>query len=215
MLKKSLKYIAVVLVNFIVLSILLTLWTDKFELLFNDWVRVFEFSKLIGLSIFGLIVLRFAVSVFRSLKIKNYKRKIGISTGLILVISGYFYVDYCTKIYYNRFVNSTLRNSVTKKVKPVEYGLSYGNQGEHLTAKEYEEIMKLKWFPKLPKHAENISYSYDYDGFLPDYDFSLSYDVPKEITIDTMHYEDGTFSKSRTFEVKGNKKRVTYHEGQW
>jgi len=215
MLKKSLKYIAVVLVNFIVLSILLTLWTDKFELFFNDWVRVFEFLKLIGLSIFGLIVLRFAVSVFRSLKIKSRKRKIGISIGLILVISSYFYVDYGTKIYYNRFVNSTLRNSVTKKVKPVEYGLSYGNQGERLTGKEYEEITKLKWFPKLSKHAENISYSYNYDGFLPDYDFSLSYDLPKEMAVDTMHYEDDTFSKSRTFEVIGDKKRVTYYEGQW
>ena len=82
------------------------------------------------------------------------------------------------KIYTNRIVNGELRNKIIEKVKPVEMGLAYGNKAENLTNREYAEITKLKWFPKLPKEAENISYSYDYDGFLPDYDFSLSYDLP-------------------------------------
>ena len=89
-------------------------------------------------------------------------------------------------------------------------GLAYGNQAKNLTSQEYTEITKIKWFPKLPKEAENISYSYDYDGFLPDYDFSLSYDLPLESKVDTMSYKDDTFSKGRSFEIIGNKKRVQY-----
>jgi len=215
MIKKSLKYLVIVFVNFIFLTILLTVWTDQFELYFNDLVRPIEFLKLIGISILGLILLRFAVSIFRTLKIKSINRKIGISILLIFLISGFFYIDYGNKIYTNRFANNELRNGIVKKIKPVENGLAFGNKAEYLTGKEYSEITKLKWFPKLPKSAENISYSYDYDGFLPDYSFLLSYDLPKETKVDTMTYKNGNFSKSRIFEIIDNKKRVTYYEGQW
>lgn len=119
------------------------------------------------------------------------------------------------KIYTNRIVNSELRDGIIEKVKPVEFGLAYGNQAESLTRKEYTEITKTNWFPRIPKEAENISYSYSYDGFLPDYSFSLSYDLPIEMTIDTVVYENGTFSKNRNFKIMDNRKRVTYSERKW
>jgi hypothetical protein len=215
MIKKSLKYLAIVFTNLIILTILLAIWTDKFELKFNDLVRPLEFLKLIRISILGLIILRFVVSVFRKLKITSLKRKIGISIFLILLVSSFFYVDYGAKIYTNRIANNELRNGIIKKIKPLEMGLVYGNKAENLTGEEYAEITKIKWFPKLPKSAENISYSYDYDGFLPDYSFSLSYDLPKETKVDTLNYENGTFSKSRNFEIIGNRKRIIYSESQW
>ena len=215
MIKKSLKYLAIIFVNMFVLTILLAIWTDKFELEFNDLVRTIEFLKLIGISILGLILLRLSVSVFRKLKITSSKRKIGISIFLILLISSYFYVDYGVKIYTNRIANYGLRNGIMNKIKPVEMGLAYGNKAENLTGTEYAEITKINWFPKLPKGAENISYSYDYDGFLPDYDFSLSYDLPINSEVETMTYENETFSKSRSFVIIGNKKRVTYSEFLW
>lgn len=215
MIKKSLKYLAIVFVNLIILRILLEVWTDKFELEFNDLVRLTEFLKLIGISIVGLILLRFTVSLYRSLKIISTKRKIGVSIFLILIINSFFYFDYGKRIYFNQFVNNELRSGVMEKLKPLEDGNSYGSKADSLTGKEYAEITKIKWFPKLPKSAENISYNYSYYGFLPDYSFSLSYDLPKKSEIDTMNYVDGTFSKSRGFEIVGDKKRVTYSEGQW
>jgi hypothetical protein len=215
MIKNSFKYLIIIFVNLSILTILLAIWTDKFELEFNDLVRPIEFLKLIGISILGLIFLRLAVSVFRKLKVSSTKIKIGISTFLILLLSSYFYVDYGAKIYTNRIANNELRDGIIKKMKPIEMGLAYGNKAENLTGKEYAEITKIKWFPKLPKSAENISYSYDYDGFLPDYSFSLSYDLPKETKVDTLKYENGTFSKSRNFEIIGNRKRVIYSESQW
>ncbi|WP_299105818.1 hypothetical protein [uncultured Tenacibaculum sp.] len=129
-------------------------------------------------------------------------------------MSSSFYIDYSRRIYNNRFINKELRAQVIQKVKPYQ-GSWFGNIAENLTEKEYHEITKIKWFPTIPKGAENISYNYEYEGFLPDYSFSLSYDLPISTKVDTMHYKDHNFSKSRTFEIVNNKKRITYYEGQW
>ncbi len=78
--------------------------------------------------------------------------------------------------------------------------------------KEYQEISKMNWFPMLPKEATNINYTYEYDGFLPDYYFFLTYDLPKEMKIETINYEKGDFSKFQAYEIIGTKKKVTYSE---
>ena len=70
----------------------------------------------------------------------------------------------------------------------------------------------MNWFPKLPIEATNIMYNYQYDGFLPDYSFSLTYDLPKEMKVDSINYTNGDFSKYQSFEIIDNKKRVTYEE---
>ncbi len=212
MFKKSLKYLIIIFVNLILLTIFLTIWTDELELQFNDLVRPIEFLKLIGITILGLAILGNVSSVFRKLKINSVKRKIRISTILILLISSYFYVDYSMKIYTNRFTNGEVRNGIMKKISPVENGLGMGTKGENLTEKEYSEITKISWFQKAPKNAENISYEYDYEAFLPDYSFSLSYDLPKETKVDILNYVNDSFSKKRSFEIIENKIRVTYHE---
>ena len=51
MIKNSFKYLIIIFVNLSILTILLAIWTDKFELEFNDLVRPIEFLKLIGISI--------------------------------------------------------------------------------------------------------------------------------------------------------------------
>ena len=81
-----------------------------------------------------------------------------------------------------------------------------------MTNKEYQKITEINWFPKLPIEATNIEYDYQYDGFLPDYSFSLSYDLPQEINVDTINYKSEDFTKFQTFEILNNKKRVTYIE---
>ena len=208
------KYLIIVFVNLILLTILLTIWTDKLELQFNDSVRPIEFLKLIGITILGIAILGNVVSAFRKLKIKSVKRKIRISTILILLISSYFYVDYSMKIYTNRFINGELRNGIMKKISPVKNGLGMGTRGENLTEKEYSEITKINWFQKTPKNAENISFEYDYESFLSDYSFSLKYYLPKETNVKTLDYVNDTFSKKQNFEIIGNRIRVSYHELQ-
>jgi hypothetical protein len=204
----------VITINLVLLTIMLAIWTDKLELEFNDLVRPIEFLKLIGISILGLIILASSVSFFRKYKINSMKKRIKISVILMLVTSLYFYVDYSIKIYTNRVSNSELRNGIMEKVSPIENGLGFGSKANNLNIKEYSEITKVNWFKKIPSIAENIDYRYSYEGFLPDYSFSISYDLPKESQVDTLNFVDGSFSKKQSFKVVGNKVRVTYYELQ-
>ena len=92
--------------------------------------------------------------------------------------------------------------------------LANGTKAENLTIKEYQQITKMHRFPKLPLEASNINYSYEYDGFLPDYLFTMTYDLPAEMTIDEINYRKGDFTKYQSFVTIGNIKRVTYSEGE-
>lgn len=212
MFRKSLKYLAVVFINFMILWLLLLAWLDDFEFEFNKDTYFFETLKLIGLSVLFLLLLRILVFLFRHFKINS--KKVLLSSCLVIVLSSSFYIDYSRRIYNNRFINKELRAQVIQKVKPYQ-GSWFGNIAENLTEKEYHEITKIKWFPTIPKGAENISYNYEYEGFLPDYSFTLNYDLPVNTKVDTIHYKDHNFSKRKTFEIVNNKKRVTYYEGQW
>lgn len=55
-------------------------------------------------------------------------------------------------------------------------------------------------------------YDYQYDGFLPDYSFSPTYDLPKEMKVDIINYESGNLKRYRAVELVDNVKRVTYYE---
>ncbi len=72
----------------------------------------------------------------------------------------------------------------------------------------------MYWFPKLPDEAFNINYTYGYDGFLPDYLFTLTYDLPAQIKVDTINIKKGDFSKYQSFVTVDNIKRVRYSEGE-
>ncbi len=211
MLKKSLKYLIVVTANLIILTVLLALWTDKLELTFNDWVRPREFLKIAGISLASLIAIRILISFFRNKNITATSLKIKIATLLTFLISSYLYIDYSTKVISNVFVHRQFRNQIADKIKPSKQ-LANGTKGDSLTIKEYQQIAKMYWFPKLPIEASNIYYNYSYDGFLPDYLFTLTYDLPIQQTVDTINYKKGDFSKSQSFIIVDNKKRVTYSE---
>ena len=211
MFKKSLRYIIVVTVNLILLTVLLALWTDKLELTFNDWVRPREFLKILGFSLVSLIAIRILVSFFRHRNITNKNSKIKIAALLTFLISSYLYIDYSIKVISNVVVHRQFRNQIADKIKPSNE-LANGTKADNLTIKEYQQITKMYWFPKLPIEASNIHYNYSYDGFLPDYLFTLTYDLPIQQIVDAINYKKGDFSKSQSFIIVDNKKRVTYSE---
>jgi hypothetical protein len=211
MLKKSLKYLIVVTANLIILTVLLALWTDKLELTFNDWVRPREFLKIVGFSLASLIAIRILVSFFRHKNIIATSLKIKIAALLTFLISSYLYIDYSTKVISNVFVNRQFRSQIADKIKPLKQ-LANGTKADSLTIKEYQQIGEMYWFPKLPIEASNICYNYSYDGFLPDYLFTLTYDLPIQQSVDKINYKKGDFSKSQSFIIVDDKKRVTYSE---
>lgn len=211
MFKKSLKYLIVATVNLILLTVLLALWTDNLELTFNDWVRPREFLKIIGFSLVSLIAMRILVSFFRNRNMTTTSVKIEVAALLTLLISSYLYIDYSSKVISNVIINREFRNQIDNKIKP-SHVLANGTKGENLTIKEYQQITKMYWFPKLPAEASNIQYSYGYDGFLSDYLFTMTYDLPIQMKVDTINYQKEDFAKYQSFEIVDNKKRVTYSE---
>jgi len=210
MLKKSLKYLIVAIVNLIILTIFLALWTEELELTFNNAVRPREFLKIIGFSLVSLIGIRMLVSLFRNRNITKTSFKIKTAALLTILISSYLYIDYSSKILHV-ILNREFRNQIAEKIMPSK-GLANGTKADNLSIQEYQEITKLNWFPKLPGEAANINYTYEYDGFLPDYSFTLTYDLPEQMKVDTINYQNGDFSRYQTFIIIDNIKRVTFSE---
>src|SRR5688500_4509780 len=118
MLKKSLKYLIVAIVNLIFLTVLLALWTDKLELTFNERVRPREFLKIMGFSFLSLIAMRILVTFFRRRHITTTSLKIKIAALLTFLISSYLYIDYSTKVISNAILNKQFRNQIADKIKP-------------------------------------------------------------------------------------------------
>ncbi|MFK5983585.1 MAG: hypothetical protein QM499_11770 [Flavobacteriaceae bacterium] len=206
MIRKSIKYLVIVLINLIILTGLLAYWTDFVELAFNSFVRPIEFLKIIGFSLLSLIGIRIAIGFFRK-RNSSIKNRIKVSVLLTILISSFLYFNYSKKIYQNRIQNGELRKELAMKIEPAN-GLAFGTKADNLTFEEYQEITKIKWFPKLQKNADSISYFYTYDGFLPDYEFEMSYSLPKEIEVDTTEFKYGKFHVN----LIGNRKRIIYNE---
>lgn len=208
MLRRSSKYFIIAFFNLTVLTILLVLWTDRLELLLNDGVRPIEFLKIVAFTITSLIAMRIAVSFFRKRAIRDVKTKIKIASFLTLLISSYLYIDYSGKLLKNRIINGNVRRQAAAKIKPAG---GNGTKADNLTIQEYQEISK---FPKLPDQATSINYSYEYDGFLPDYYFQVTYTVPKAVKVDTLNFQQGDFTRSQTVDSSGDNLKVTYTESE-
>lgn len=213
MIKKFLKYLIVAFINAAILTMLLILWTDRLELIFHDRVRTWEFLKILGFTIVSLLSMRILVNYFRKRYIVQTNSKIKIAVLLTLLISSYLYIDYTTKVFNNVILNGQFRNQIADKIKPSNR-LANGTKAESLSIKEYRQITNIYWFPTLPDEASNISYNYGYDDFLPDYTFTLTYDLPARIMVDTMEIKKGSFSRSQTFVTIDKIKRVTYSEAE-
>jgi hypothetical protein len=211
--KKYLKYLMIAFVNVIILTTFLALWTDRLELIFNDWVRPREFVKILGFTILSLISMRILIGYFRRRGITKITTKIIMSASMTILISSYLYINYSTRFVNNIILNGQFRNQIADKIKPTRI-LSNGTQAENLTVKEYQQITNMFWFPKLPDEAFNINYIYEYDSFLPDYLFILTYDLPQELKVNTINIKNGDYSKHQSFITIENIKRVTYSESE-
>ncbi|MCG2419763.1 hypothetical protein K8089_12080 [Aequorivita sp. F47161] len=185
---------------------LLVYWTDLVELTFNNWVRPIEFLKIIGFTLISLIGIRIAIGFFRK-RNTAIKKRLQVSVLITILVSSFLYFNYSKKIYENRIQKSDLRKELAMKIEAAN-GLAFGTKADNLTFEQYQEITKLNWFPKLQKNADSISYYYTYDGILPDYSFTVSYNLPITIEIDSTEFKYGAIE----IVTIGNKKRISYSE---
>jgi uncharacterized protein with PQ loop repeat len=210
MIKKSLKYFLIAGINATILTVFLALWADKVERIFNEFVLPLEFLKIIGIAILCLIAMRILVQILRKRKVENTRRRIMLSIILTLAISSYLYVTYSIKVA-NVLFNPT-RQSLVNKIhrEPI---IPNGAMGSSLTYKEYLILYNMTRFPKIPSNANEISFNYHYDYFLPDYLLELKYRVPETNEIEVKHIDIGYDSSiDQIFTVQNGLKLVTYTE---
>ncbi len=213
MFRKSLKYITIAGVNSFFLILLYGASQDELTAALDSYGALgalFTVTVIFFLSLIGMRVLVGWIN--KKGQHDLLRKKVKYSILLTLIISAYFYVSYSAKVYKCLF--DERRASVIAKIEPA-YMLAYGTKADSLTYQEYTLLMEVTgWFPELPSSSTNISYFYTYDGFLPDYTFRLTYEVPLEEEIELIHNDNGSFDQSRSFEIVDGRKVVTYSEGR-
>lgn len=192
---------------------MLWLSADGLELALNPALILVEPLKIIAILIVSLIAIRLLIGWMNKRAIIDLAmNKLKYSVLLTLALSTYFYLDYSLKVY-DRFFDER-RDSLLAKIEEAKL-LAQGVKAEDVTPEEYVLLTEITgWFPQLPTGAKNISFIYTYDGFLPDYAFQLTYEVPLDQAVETIDYKNRSFDKSRSFEIIDNRKVVKYQEGR-
>lgn len=210
MIKKSIKYLFIAAANAAILTLLLALWTDDIERRFDLFVRPGEFLKIIAFGFLSLIGMRLLVNYFRKNNINDTRTKMKYASVLTVIICAPLYFSYSIKVLQNRLINAGTRQHILGKLKS-------GRQAsaDSLSFEEYSEIMKISGFPEIPESSRNISVDYYEDGFLPDFSYDVTYEVPVAEEIEEMNYKHGQYSKSISVKVMGQYKKVYYQESEW
>lgn len=215
MIRKSIKYFLIVFANLAILILLLVIWTDKLEMLYNSSVVFIELLKILGVTTLSLISMRILVSFLRNKNIYEIRKKIKYAVIVTCIVSSFLYINYSKKIIQNRLLNANIRERVWDKSKDKMEGGLLGNYLDDLSFEEYNEISKINWYPQIPQSAEKISFHCSRRDFHGDYSFTLNFEVPVSEKISEMKYNKGQFSKSTNVEIIGNRKKVTYKESEW
>lgn len=185
------------LANLVLLTVLLALWTDDLEMTFHPLARPVGFLAILGFCFLSAMVVFVAKGRYPIV--------------LTVLVSSYLYFTYAQRVVSNRILHGTFRERLAAKIKP-SVGLANGTEAAGLTNREYRTVAAVIGLPTLPPVAGNISYAYQYDGFLPDYSISLIYDVPGETPIAAYDSTKARFSRYQSVETHGALKRVTYWE---
>lgn len=197
----------------LILTLLLVKWTDKLDNTFGSFVFD-ELLKIIGLTILALAGMGILVHILNKAEIEHIgRKKVVFSVLLTLLISSFLYTDYAIKLQ-SRLTDRT-RASLISKIEAEPQMLAYGTKADNLSLKEYVLLADVAKFPNVPETAENISYLYSFDGFLPDYTFRLTYEVPATTQLEEIEFKKGDFSKIQKFQIIGERKLVTYEEVRW
>ncbi|KAA2243390.1 hypothetical protein F0L74_12880 [Chitinophaga agrisoli] len=207
----SLKYLAIAAINMVILTLLQALWTDKLELILNNWFRPIEFLKIWGATVISVSGIWLFLLYTKRRSINSVKFKLTGAIMVTLIASSYLYTTYIQKAVRNILVNETHPKSTISKIRSGNL-LANGTMADGLSLYEYRELAEMNRFPPVPDQAQNIEYSYQYDGFLPDYSFTLLYELPKGVKVDSFNYTEKGISRNQSVDTLENTIRVIYTE---
>lgn len=116
------------------------------------------------------------------------------------------------KLYAPRLI---LSSGLCAKFKP-EHQLSEGHSMYGLSINEYKLVQKYwKGFPDIPEQAFNINYQYSYDGFLPDCMFSMDYEIPLSVKVDTFSFRSSSTKEYNLVTIHDSSQKINYVYSVW
>jgi hypothetical protein len=212
MLRKSIKYFIVLSINALVLWLLMLIWTDRVELILCYDIRNWEGLKILAFSFLCIIGVGGVLTYCKNKNITEPYQKMKITAIVCVGICSYLYATYLYKTANNRLFYWGLRSEIAKKMDDKGVLGGYSSSAKNLNFREYQEIKTTANLPDISEQASHISYNRREDLFLPDYYFTLSYDLPKSIKRDTFHEGvEGDYSESQTVTFFEGKQRVEYN----
>lgn len=119
--------------NLVILTVLLALWADKLELIFNELVRPIEFLKVLGITAISLVGVRLLLFYARRKNINSTSFGIKGAIVITLITSSYLYANYIQKLIHVA-INDELRKSIAGKIKPANR-LTNGTMANNLSLK--------------------------------------------------------------------------------
>jgi hypothetical protein len=212
LIQRIFKYLIIILLNMVVLTILLALWTDNLELWLQPYRRPIEFLKILGLAALTLVVVG-CYFLYRRKRAMRNSIKIKRTILLTVLLSSPLYLIYTERILSNVLINGEFRNQLAARIHPCTE-LANGMQAAGLTAKEYQLIASSRGLPEVPSTACNIAFKYAYDGFLPDYSLELTYDMPLLPRVTGFKENKDRWSRSQSVRVLGATQRVMLTENR-
>ncbi len=192
------------------------------------FILMYEGFIILGLTFLAIFSVNFFFRNYDG-QFKVLKNKLKNDAFLIMVIvllcTGYKHFEYLSKFVDHQIINrSTYLGVCEKKNRYINFQMlestdttysKTGSRAEHLTYKEYQMIDRSAGFFNLPKEAYDISYSYWFEGFLPDYRLSVSYNVPLGFSVETFSRMKEQFTASKSIDRLENELRVKHYEELW
>jgi len=208
--------LALIFINFVILSGLAWLSHDELETVVNRVSLKSQMLKVVGtvmLTLIGIFILR------KDIRTSNKIPDIAIRASAILALSCIMYLPVVNKLYHNRIINGSSRAQVMKKAE--DHGTNqfggYAYTFNKLTLNEYKVLTRDSWYPSLPASSRDIDINYSLaEQFLPDRCYSIEYTVNLHEQIE--EFEDKTDSSEFTQSsvvVSPTTKRVTLIFNRW
>lgn len=209
--KKSLKYIAIASINLVLIWCLTWLTLDDLHDHFTS--GYFSFSYLPDAFLFAvtLLVMKF-LSIWINNKRPNWltKRKILYASAWTILISAYVYFGLLSTLVQHHIIQD--RDWVETKFQGGSEHFFNGGSGAGLAYSEYQVLVEEYSFRSIPAEARNISFSYWYEGFLPDFSISLTYDLPADYDVKPLDVEEDQYERSRVWSIEDGVLRVRENE---
>jgi hypothetical protein len=213
MIKRAFKYLAIILLNLIVLFAFSKIWQDSLVISLNPNIVFNEQAKIMGFTILSLIGIRILIIYFRKRNIQSVKKKIKYAALLTAIICSYLYIDYAVKIVNNRVLNNETRVELLTKINFMKLSGTKIIDAKELTVNEYTQISKIMGFQSLHKDSKNIGFNYSVSGFLGhEYSINITYNLPLGTEVEEFSVQKDDFTKRQSVEKQDNKLKVKFEE---